>query len=161
VLTYLEHVLIHSGILHSAPSNHINIFSMLCVSPRYGASSGSGWRRRLQNEDSCEYIEQAIVDSPQGVALKSRSFTLWRCVVLWQDTNVSDVHAASIFRVKIQDEIFWVVTQCSVVAGYQRFGCPWCLRNFCILPQHYTASQPKCHEQKHHCRESLRARLQS
>jgi len=37
--------------------------------------------------------------------------------------------------VKIQVEIFWVVTQCSVVAGYQRFGGPCCL-----LPQHYMVS---------------------
>jgi len=35
--------------------------------------------------------------------------------VLWQDTNVSKVHAASIFRV------FWVVTPCKVVVGYEKF----------------------------------------
>jgi len=27
----------------------------------------------------------------------------------------------------IQVEVFWVVTPCSVVAGYQRFGGPCCL----------------------------------
>jgi hypothetical protein len=42
---------------------------------------------------------------------------LWRHVVLWQDTNVSEVHAAS---------IFWVVTPCSVVVGYQCFRVPRC-----------------------------------
>jgi hypothetical protein len=29
--------------------------------------------------------------------------------------------------VKIQAEVFWVVTPCSVVVGYQRFGGPYCL----------------------------------
>jgi len=29
--------------------------------------------------------------------------------------------------VKIQVEVFWVVTPCSVVVGYQRFGEPCCL----------------------------------
>jgi len=26
-----------------------------------------------------------------------------------------------------QVEVFWVVTVCNVVVGYQRFGCPCCL----------------------------------
>jgi hypothetical protein len=39
--------------------------------------------------------------------------------MLWYDTtNVSEVHAVS---------IFWVVTSCSVVVGYQRLGGPCCL----------------------------------
>jgi hypothetical protein len=55
---------------------------------------------------------------------------------LWQDTNVSEGHAASIFRVKwyeiftavkIQIVVFGVVTACSVVAGHQSFGGPCCL----------------------------------
>jgi hypothetical protein len=29
--------------------------------------------------------------------------------------------------VKIQIEVFWVVTPCSVVLGYRRFGGPYCL----------------------------------
>jgi len=29
-------------------------------------------------------------------------------------------------RVLMQDEVFWVVTPCSVVVGYQRFGGPCC-----------------------------------
>jgi hypothetical protein len=29
--------------------------------------------------------------------------------------------------VKIQVEVFWVVTQCNVVLGYQSFGSPCCL----------------------------------
>jgi hypothetical protein len=54
-------------------------------------------------------------------------------------------------------EIFWVVTPCGVVVGYQLFGEPCCLtlhftsfhpedggsmdlRNVGILPQHHTAS---------------------
>jgi hypothetical protein len=28
--------------------------------------------------------------------------------------------------VEIQIEVFWVVTQCSAVVGYQRFRGPWC-----------------------------------
>jgi hypothetical protein len=51
-----------------------------------------------------------------GVTFKSSSFGLWRCVVLWQDTNVSEVHAASIFR------------------GIWNVG---------IIPQHYMASQSR------------------
>jgi hypothetical protein len=46
---------------------------------------------------------------------------------MWQDTNVSEVHAASIFRVKIQVEVFWVVALCSFVVAYQRFGGQRCL----------------------------------
>jgi hypothetical protein len=30
-------------------------------------------------------------------------------------------------EVKIQVEFLWVVTLCSFVVGYQRFGGPWCL----------------------------------
>jgi hypothetical protein len=42
--------------------------------------------------------------------------------MMWQDTNVSNDHSASIFRVKIQVEVFWFVTPCSAVLGHQRFG---------------------------------------
>jgi hypothetical protein len=37
--------------------------------------------------------------------------------------------------VMFQFEIFWVVPPCSVVTGYQRFGCP------CCFHLHYTTSQ--------------------
>jgi hypothetical protein len=30
--------------------------------------------------------------------------------------------------VMFQVKVFRFVTQCSVVVGYQRFGCPWCLQ---------------------------------
>jgi len=30
--------------------------------------------------------------------------------------------------VKIQVEVFWVVTPCSVVVGYRRFGGPYCMK---------------------------------
>jgi hypothetical protein len=55
--------------------------------------------------------------------------------------------------VKIQVEVFWVVTLCSVLVGYQHFGgpCYLCLqdegggsrvlRSTGILPQHYMVSQ--------------------
>jgi hypothetical protein len=50
-----------------------------------------------------------------------------------------------------QVEIFWFVMPCSVVVGYQRFRSPCCsedgvsmnLWNVGILPQYYTASQPR------------------
>jgi hypothetical protein len=57
---------------------------------------------------------------------------------------------------KIQFEVFWVVTPSRVAVGYQRFGGICCLhlrggvpevegstdlRNVGIVPQHYTASQ--------------------
>jgi hypothetical protein len=38
--------------------------------------------------------------------------------------------------VKLQVEVFWIVTPCIVVLGYQRFIGPRC-RNVCILPHHY------------------------
>jgi len=38
---------------------------------------------------------------------------------------------------KIQVAVFWVVTSCSDVVGYQRFGGPSCLSH------HYTSSQPR------------------
>jgi len=56
---------------------------------------------------------------------------------------------------KFQVEIFWVVTPFSTVVWYQRFKGPCCLHlhpecggsmelwNVGILPQDYTASQPK------------------
>jgi hypothetical protein len=52
--------------------------------------------------------------------------------------------------VRIQVEVFWVVTPYSIVVGYQRFGGPCCfplhpddggsmdLRNFGILPRRHS-----------------------
>jgi len=37
-------------------------------------------------------------------------------------------------------EVFWVVTPCCVVAGYQCFKDPRCLH---LQGEHYTASQPR------------------
>jgi len=42
--------------------------------------------------------------------------------------------------VKIQVEVFWVVTPCSVVVGYQRFGEPCCLHLHCMVSQHKNTS---------------------
>jgi hypothetical protein len=36
---------------------------------------------------------------------KSKSFGLWRRVVLWQDTKVSEVHAASSFNSHFEDGV--------------------------------------------------------
>jgi len=64
------------------------------------------------------------------------------------------------FTRSVQVKIFWVVTPCGVVVGYQRFGGPLCLHlqgedggsvdlwNFGILPQHYTASLSRIHRLK-------------
>jgi hypothetical protein len=44
-----------------------------------------------------------------------------------------------------QVDVFWVLTPCSIVVGYQRFRSPCCLHlqgEVGILPTHYTASQP-------------------
>jgi len=41
--------------------------------------------------------------------------------------------------VRLLVELFWVMTQCSVAVGYQRFGEPCCLN----MPQHYRASQSR------------------
>jgi hypothetical protein len=54
--------------------------------------------------------------------------------------------------VNIQFDVFWAMTPCSFVVGYQSFGGPCCLHhpedggsmvlwNICILPQHYTVSK--------------------
>jgi len=60
----------------------------------------------------------------------------------------------SFMAVKIHVKVFWVVTLCGAMVGYQYFRGPWCLSlhpengysmdlwNVGILPQHYTASQP-------------------
>jgi hypothetical protein len=49
--------------------------------------------------------------------------------------------------VMVQVVVFWVMTPCSVVVGYQRFrvedGGSKDLRSVHIIPQHYTASQPR------------------
>jgi len=50
-------------------------------------------------------------------SVRSSSSGLWLHVMLWQDTDVSEAHAAS---------IFWVMTPYSVVAGYRRFRGPCC-----------------------------------
>jgi len=58
------------------------------------------------------------------------------------------------YLVMIQIQIFWFVTPCNIVRGYQSFRDPYCshhpedggsmdLWNFGILPQHHTASQPR------------------
>jgi hypothetical protein len=51
--------------------------------------------------------------------------------------------AASRFQVftavKIHVEVFWVVTPCSVVVGYERFGRPCCL---CLQGEDYMAHKP-------------------
>jgi hypothetical protein len=47
--------------------------------------------------------------------------------------------------VRIKFEVFWIVAPCSVMVGEHRAedGGKMVLRNVGILPQHYTASQPK------------------
>jgi hypothetical protein len=56
------------------------------------------------------------------------------------------------YSIDVQVQLFWVVMECSVVEGYHCFVGPCCLpedggsmdlRNVGILPQHYTASQPR------------------
>ena len=43
-------------------------YFVLGLSPRHGASSGCGWRRRPPDtEGSCDYIEQGVADNRQGV----------------------------------------------------------------------------------------------
>jgi hypothetical protein len=50
---------------------------------------------------------------------------LWRHVMLWQDTNVSEVHAVNFEAIKaviFQVEVFWFVTPCNVAVVGR-----WCL----------------------------------
>jgi hypothetical protein len=64
---------------------------------------------------------------------------------------VLDLSFEDLTAMVFQVEVFWVVTSSSVVVGYQRFGGPlhpedvgnMSLRNVSILPQNYTASQPR------------------
>jgi len=47
---------------------------MICgsLSPWHGATSGFGWRRQPPDmEGNCEYIQQAVADSRQGVILEA------------------------------------------------------------------------------------------
>jgi hypothetical protein len=45
------------------------------LSPRHGASSGCGWRRRPPvMEGSCENIEEAVADSRQGAVVELRGW---------------------------------------------------------------------------------------
>jgi hypothetical protein len=46
---------------------------------------------------------------------------------------------------KIQVEVFWIVTPCSFAVGYQLYDEDWdkTLRNVGILLQHYAVSQPR------------------
>jgi len=78
-----------------------------------------------------------------------------------QNTAKQDLTAArfEVFMVvKIQVQVFWVLTLCSAAVRYQRFRRPCCLqlpllrpedegsmflRNFGNLSQIYTASQPR------------------
>jgi hypothetical protein len=74
------------------------------------------------------------------------------------------INSHAIFEVftamRIHVEVCWVVTPCSVVIGYQRFGAPWylhlklkalkggngdikVLRKADILMQHYAKTQPR------------------
>jgi hypothetical protein len=47
------------------------LISMILYIPWYGASSGCGWRRRSPDmESGCEYIEQAVANSPDGMVLQ-------------------------------------------------------------------------------------------
>jgi hypothetical protein len=57
---------------------------------------------------------------------KSRSSVFWRRTVMWQNTDVSEEHVASIFWSLHPEDIGSMA-----------------LRNVGILPQHYTASQPR------------------
>jgi hypothetical protein len=62
----------------------------------------------------------------------------------WNTSQRFEDFTAVMFHV----QVFWVVTPCSVSGGYRRFGDSCCLHlqdpwNGGILPQHYTASQPR------------------
>jgi hypothetical protein len=65
-------------------------------------------------------------------------------------------------------EVFWVVTQCNFVGGYQRFRRPLHPEdggsldplNVGILPQHYTASQHRGTRLNIHRRESIESRIE-
>jgi hypothetical protein len=44
----------------------------------------------------------------------------------WKNScNGASVEAFT--AVMFQVEVFWIMTPCNVVVGYQRFGGPWCL----------------------------------
>jgi len=62
---------------------------------------------------------------------------------LWTDGQHKTLRDLSFSR-RWCFEIFWIVTPCSAVVGYQRYRGPhgdsMDLQNVDILPQHYTAS---------------------
>jgi len=79
--------------------------------------------------------------------MEVRVSRLW--LALLQKYHTDEVFTA----IKIQVEVYWVVTPCSVAVGYHRFEGPCCphftlsfggskvLRNDDILPRNYTASE--------------------
>jgi len=54
------------------------------------------------------------------------------CIRRLRKSTLANLSAAG--NVIVQVEVFWVVTHCSVVVGYRRFGFPCCLNIH--LPQH-------------------------
>jgi hypothetical protein len=46
---------------------------------------------------------------------------------MWYLSNILNVRVEVFTAVKIQVQVLWVVTLCSLVAGYQRFRGPYCL----------------------------------
>jgi hypothetical protein len=62
--------------------------------------------------------------------------------------NYFDSRLEVFMAVNIQIKVFWIVTPCSDVVGYQRFGGSCCLhvqgeekKRWYFLSQHYTASE--------------------
>jgi hypothetical protein len=90
--------------------------------------------------------------------------------------DISSVHVTqNVHRIssKFQVTVFWVVTSCSLVVGYQRFEETRCLqfnpegdggsmdlRNVGILPQHYTRRyNPEDHDLKFHRHEYFKSSI--
>jgi hypothetical protein len=66
------------------------------------------------------------------------NFILSNCIM-----KSNSARCETFTTVKIQVEVFWVTTLCSVVVGYQRFRGPCCLHLHGILPQRHTVSQTR------------------
>jgi hypothetical protein len=86
------------------------------------------------------------------------NFHNWLHYLFPRNSGLHEFWCKIFTAVKIQVDVIWVVTPCSVMVHYQRFGGPCCLHlqgevsedggsidlwNVGILPQHYTASQPR------------------
>jgi hypothetical protein len=109
----------------------------------------SGWRPQIPElylwlSSPCSYshpIRRYITYAVETMSYLSlnESMIFYVSVVLSQKTQrfasrdiISSAAENSNYKFYFQVYVFWVVTPCSIVVGYQRFKCPYCLQIQCV-----------------------------